>query len=175
MLPWKRNNSATLWTAQEAVSYLQKNCRNQNRKTFLSVLVKKLVSLFSYRSTCVWIHNHGHELFFSPRNHSSPYTPPSPPALSAYMRSGSLLFCSQTDWLCPCTHTGVKRSATPGPRGCWVPSQLLPLKEAQGRRSVESYLLLAITVLLAPWLWTHPLQSRETSPAIQGWSRSAHG
>ena len=138
MLPWKRNNSATLWTAQEAVSYLQKNCWNQNHKTFLSLLVNKLVSLFCYRSTCVRAHTHGYELFFHLET-NPPHTHPLLllPSPHAHIQ----VLCSsaprQTD--SALAHRQMQNEAQPpGQWGCSVPSQLLPPKEPQGRSSHPS-------------------------------------
>lgn len=173
MLPWKRNNSATLWTAQEAASYLQRNCRNQNQKTFLSLLAYKLVSLF-YRSTCVRTHNHGYELFFS--SSSSPYTPPFSPC-PLHMHVFRLFALLLADRLTLPLHTPrCKMECNPRaslaarcPASCCQPRSLGEEGPAKPR------LLLATTMPLTPWLWTHLLQSPETPPAMQGWSRSARG
>lgn len=127
---------------QEAVSYLQKNCQNQNCKTSPSLPVHRLVSLFPYRPTCVWIPNHGYELL--------PYSPPF--LLPCPHAHGSLLFCSgQTD--CSRTLTGGKQSENPGPAG------LLHSQPSAGREEAPAspQLLLAIRVLLAVDLSTAAL------------------
>lgn len=110
MLAWKRNNSAPPWTAQEAVSYLQKNCQNQNCKTFPTLPVHKLVSLFSYRPTCVWTHNHGYELSFQttpPHTHPFFFCP-------VHMDTFWLFALLLTDRLTALAHSQVENK---GPAG----------------------------------------------------------
>lgn len=148
------------------MSYLQKNCQNQNCKTFPTLPVHKLVSLFSCRPTCVRTYNHGYELSFQTTPlHTHPFSfLPCP-------HGHVLALCSsahgQTD--CPCTLTGGKQRASrasPCPASCCHPRRL------REEAPANPQLLLATRVLLTPWLWTHPLQSCDSPPALQGWSRS---
>lgn len=100
-----------------------------------------------------------------------PLLTPFSSTLSTCTRSGSSLFCSWTDWLPLHTHrwktkfSRVSR-ASPCPASCSHPRRL----REEAPASPE--LLLAIRVLLTPWLWSHPLQSRDSPAALQGWSRS---
>lgn len=119
--------------AQETVSYLQNNCQNQNCKTFPSLPVHRLISLFSYRSTWVLKDNHGYEL-------SLQTTPPPTHPLFFYpvhMHTFWLFALLLMDRLTALAHSQVENKVFQGQQGFSMPSQLQPPKETQGRSSCQ--------------------------------------
>lgn len=126
---------------QEAVSYLQKNCQNQNCKTSPSLPVHRLVSLFPYRPTCVRTHNHGYELSFQ----TTP--PPIHPLSFCPVHMLMAPRSSAQDRLTALAHSQVENKVkTQSQQGFSIPSQ-----PRRGREEAPAspQLLLAIRVLLA--------------------------